>query len=229
MLGQPGAHLTIRRTTVLNDVVDGPLLDIITFKNHLVLRPEWAAYRHTCESVKQRNLFLRTRVRCREAATCRCTWEATYFSCNFGLPVKTLVVVQHGIHEHTGAVDSGRLFSQAALKIANSFVESCPGHCKMVPALKAFLLQHGISESTLPNDSQMKEWIRRTLKKNKRSEYRKQPDTDILVEPVRQDVGAWRDSFVGELHGERFLLANCFLFCPILFWPIPLLANSSFG
>ena len=110
-----------------------------------------------CAAARQGKLFLRARVHCREAATCRCTWEATYYTSNFGLHVNTLVFVPHGEHDH-----SGRLFSQAALKIANSFVES---------ALKAFLLQHGKSESTLPKDSQNERVDSQNVKEKSKDEY----------------------------------------------------------
>lgn len=144
-----------------------PLMSNQQLLQHLRRRPEWADTRVAVRTLWQNKERILSEVRCVESELCTHCWRTHYILSKSLYSPGTLVVQASGEHTgHDGAVPcaSGKIFNEKQREIAARFLS---GGGRGAKNLRVALLAAGCADASLPDNTQLANWLRNNSRKNK--------------------------------------------------------------
>ena len=176
--------------TIHSDVLQGHVLTRLTLKKTLQttifkdmhVRIPW---------VQQMKKWLYTKVQCTADVDCDVSFTVYYYIKAAGVPVKTLVVTELGVHNHmTGRGNSGKIMVPAMSELACSLCQS--DQQVTAKTLRHSLLQKGWTDTMIPTIPQLTDWIKNLMKSHKKGNYAAQPGSQYMAEIIKRTLSEWQ-------------------------------------
>lgn len=152
--------------------------------------------------------YWRYRARCTEHAGCPFQLLIVYHRRRQGHPPGTVIAYARGDHTggSTGVGPSGRIFTPWQQELARDYFRQAPGR-KSARQLRSYLAVHSETDTVLPTDRQLSDWLRceRGRRQRASAAVRAQPGSQHCAAVVERSIEQWARPPPPELHGLYIL------------------------